>query len=590
MIKERLALFRAYMKGNGIDACIIPSSDPHQSEYVATHWQAREWISGFTGSSGLVIVTQDEAGLWTDSRYFIQAEVELKDTGIDLHKVINRSKPAHIYWLRDNLNKGQSLAIDGSLFSKAQYDRILKTLKDNAIEVVIVKDLFSTIWKDRPELPISKVFHHELKYAGISRAEKLTQVKSEIEAVNAQNMLVSTLDDIAWLLNIRGSDIRLSPVVISYLLIGTEKSYLFINEEKLDPEMIAQLEADHVYIKPYDDISEVLSQLDETSVTLLNKNTTSIAIYQGINGVINHDNQPIIAHLKGIKNEIECDNYRRCMVRDGVALTHSFMWLESELKLRGVPEYEFAKVIAKYRSEQLHYHDESFDAIVGYNGNGAIVHYRATEEESSIIFNQGTLLVDSGGQYHDGTTDITRTISLDDSSDDFKIAYTNVLKGMIALSMARFPKDTTGAQLDILARQHLWSSGMNYLHGTGHGVGFFLNVHEGPQGFSSGTTAQAQTAIIPGMVTSNEPGYYLENKFGIRIENLILCVHSEYKDYYQFETITYFPIETKSIKNSMLTNREVEWLNDYHATVIKKLSPHLDDKAQNWLVEKCRSI
>ncbi len=590
MIKERLALLRGYMKSNGIDACIIPSSDPHQSEYVATHWESREWISGFTGSSGLVIVTESEAGLWTDSRYFIQAEDQLKDTGIELHKVIKRSEPVHLYWLRDNLAKGSRVAIDGTLFSKSQYDRILKILKENDIEVTVSGDLFLSIWKDRPDLPVAKVFSHDIEYAGISRAEKITEVKAEMESNNAEYMLVSTLDDIAWLLNIRGSDIRLNPVVISYLLIGLDKSYLFINKEKLHSEIAAQLESDNVYIKPYSAISQALSQLDDSSTILLSKNTTSVAMYQKVTGIIKHDKKSIISHLKGIKNPTECDNYRRCMVRDGVALTHAFMWLEAELQQRGVPEYEFADVIANCRSKQAHYHDESFDAIVGYKGNGAIVHYRATEEESSTILNQGALLVDSGGQYLDGTTDITRTISLDEPSEDFKQAYTNVLKGMIALTMSRFPDGTTGAQLDVLARQHLWSSGMNYLHGTGHGVGFFLNVHEGPQGFSTGATAQAQTAIQPGMVTSNEPGYYLEDHYGIRIENLILCVESEYEKFYQFETITYFPIEIRSINYEIMTKAEIGWLNDYHATVLDKLSPHLDENAQKWLVEKCRSI
>ncbi len=590
MIKQRIELLRSYMKMHGLAACIIPSSDPHQSEYVATHWESREWISGFTGSSGLIIITQHDAGLWTDSRYFIQAEEELKDTGIELHKVIKRSEPSHLYWLRDQLTEGETIAIDGRLFSKAQHQQMFNIISDKNIKIESREDFISEIWKDRPALPVSQAFEHDIKYAGLSRADKIKQVREAMITENADYLLVSKLDSIAWTLNLRGSDIRLNPVIISYLVIAKEKTYLFIDRDKLTPDIIKGLKEDKIIIEDYNSIDTFLNKIDSQSSILINKYSTSISHYQKLNCEIIELKNPIIQKLKGIKNDTECDNYRRCLIKDGVALTHAFKWLEEEIQQRSVSEYEYAKKIAHCRSQQDLYHDESFDAIVGYKGNGAIVHYKPSEDESALITNEGPLLVDSGGQYHDGTTDITRTLYFGTPSEDFKEAYTNVLKGMIGLSRARFPKGTTGAQIDVFARQHLWSSGQNYLHGTGHGVGFFLNVHEGPQGFSSGTTVQAQTPIVPGMVTSNEPGYYLEDHFGIRIENLILCVESQYEDYYEFETITYFPIDSKAIISNKMTRAEIDWINDYNQIVYDKLSPHLDAEAQNWLAQKCKSI
>ena len=591
MIKERLQYLRDYMRLNNVTACIIPSSDPHQSEYVATHWQAREWISGFTGSSGLIIVTLDNAGLWTDSRYFLQAEEQLAGTRIELHKVLKRSVPEHLYWLRDQITEGSTIAIDGMCFSKSQYDRIKKILSPKKITINTSVDFISEIWKDRPELPSAAAFSHDVKYCGLTRSEKLSQIRDAIKSAEAEYKLVSTLDDIAWVLNLRGSDIKLNPVVISYLIIGLEECYFFIDNSKLSEVEVGHLSDDKVHIEDYKNISDFLSKLDQESVILVDKYSTSISLYDKIKAKIKQAKKAIIPHLKGTKNEVECDNYRKCMVRDGVALTHAFMWLQSELKQEGgVTEFEFARKIAYYRSQQDHYHDESFDAIVGYKGNGAIIHYKPEQESCDTIANEGVLLVDSGGQYLDGTTDITRTISLDEPSEEVKQAYTCVLKGMIGLSQAIFPEGTTGAQLDILARQHLWSSGMNYLHGTGHGVGFFLNVHEGPQSISSGTTTRAQTPIVAGMVTSNEPGNYIENAYGIRIENLILCVPAKHDGFLQFETITYFPIETKSINFSLMTKQEINWLNDYHATVLQRLSPQLDETAKKWLAEKCRSI
>jgi len=590
MIASKLTQLRAFMLDNGLSACIIPSSDPHQSEYVATHWDYREWVSGFSGSAGLVIVMMDSAGLWTDSRYFLQAEDQLKGTGIDLHKVYKRSVPGHLYWLRDRLNEGDRIAIDGKLFSKAQYDSIENVMKAKQVEIKTDIDFVSATWTNRPTKPTAKIFSLDLKYAGVSRSDKLTQIQEQIQEREVNCMLVSKLDEIAWVLNLRGSDVRLNPVFVSYLIIDREASYLFVDDTKLDAQLTEELIADKVHIKPYDALGAFLSGLEKTEKVLFHSYSDSIDSYNQIGCEIKLSKDSIIENLKSKKNPIESKNFRQCMIKDGVALTHAFMWLEDELMKRGVPEYDFAKKIASCRSQQALYHDESFDAIVGYRGNGAIIHYRPEKETCATIENNGVLLVDSGGQYQDGTTDITRTICFDEPTTEFKISYTAVLKGMISLSMAVFPIGTTGSQLDALARQHLWAVGRNFLHGTGHGVGFFLNVHEGPQGILSGVTSRAQKAFEIGMVTSNEPGYYLTDQYGIRIENLILCIPSEDEGDLKFETITLFPIETKMINFASMTKLEIKWLNDYHAKVYDKLSPKLDEKSKKWLAEKCASI
>lgn len=590
MINARLKALRLYMVGNQLDAIIIPSSDPHQSEYVAEYWATREWISGFTGSAGIVIITKDNAGLWTDSRYFLQAEEQLKDVEIDLHKVIKRSIPSHLYWLRDSLDENATVGIDGYLFSKAAHQQIEKILEVKNINIRLINDYISEVRKDRPEIPNNQVFSHDIMYAGQKTSEKIATIRKKLSDTNANYQLIATLDDIAWTLNLRGSDVRLNPVFISYLIIGIDSSTLFIDKEKLDVNIKGKLNDNDINVQPYDAILNYLSELKKTDTIIVDKTLINVALYDSMqNAQIIH--QPLVTKkLKAQKNEIEISNYRQCMVRDGLALTQAFMWLEDTLKERSVSEYEFAKKIAYSRSQQEHYHDESFDAIVGYKGNGAIIHYRPDKEKSANIKPEGMLLVDSGGQYQDGTTDITRTIGLGPIDSNIKKAYTSVLKGMIGLSEARFPEGTTGAQLDILARQHLWKRGKNFLHGTGHGVGFFLNVHEGPQGFVAGTTSHAQTAFLPGMVTSNEPGYYLDGEYGIRIENLIVCVPSEHEEYLEFETITYFPIDTRIIEYSMMTKHEVIWINDYHRLVYDKLSPHLDGKAKQWMEDKCRPI
>jgi Xaa-Pro aminopeptidase len=590
MINNRIELLREKMLSNNIDAYIIPSSDPHQSEYAPTHWQSREWISGFTGSAGTVVVTQEHAGLWTDSRYFIQAEEELSNSEIKLHKIIDRSQPEHIVWLSENLKSTNTVAIDAPLFSVNQKNSYEKILSQRQIELKVTNDLISSIWSDRPKIPKTEIFNLELKFAGKSRRAKVNDVRSQMKNLDVGFHLITTLDDIAWLLNLRGRDVHCNPVFVSFMVITIQDCFLFINKSKVNNELKLQLDNDNITILPYDSINTYLKNLNTSDSILIDPSTINLSLKESLSNtnIINGKMPSQLAKAK--KNEIEIDNIRKCMVKDGLALTHAFYSLEYTLKNGSIKEYEFANVIAKKRSEQNAYFGESFDAIVGYNGNGAIVHYHPTVENSSTITSDGILLVDSGGQYFDGTTDITRTIALSKPNDEQKNAYTRVLKGHIALDRAVFPYGTTGGQLDILARQYLWEDQLNFLHGTGHGVGFFLNVHEGPHSISPGQSLMTRHKIELGMLTSNEPGYYKANEYGIRIENLILTVNAEKEGFLKFETVTLFPIDTQLIDLNLMNSDEIKWLNDYHIKVYNSLSPHLEEKYRLWLKDKCQKI
>ena len=590
MINNRIALLREKMLSDNIDAYIIPSSDPHQSEYAPTHWQSREWISGFTGSAGTVVVTQKHAGLWTDSRYFIQAEEELSNSEIKLHKIIDRSQPEHIVWLSENLKSTNTVAIDAPLFSVNQKNSYQKILAKSQIELKLTNDLISSIWSGRPEIPKTEIFNLELKFAGKSRGAKINDVRSQMKNLDVGFHLIPTLDDIAWLLNLRGRDVHCNPVFVSFVIVTIQDCFLFINKTKINNELNSQLENDNITILPYDSINNYLNNLNSADSILIDPSTINLSLKESLSNtnIINGKMPSQLAKAK--KNNIEIENIRKCMVKDGLALTQAFYTLEQTLKNGSLKENEFANVIAKKRSEQDDYFGESFDAIVGYNGNGAIVHYHPTAENSATITSEGILLVDSGGQYYDGTTDITRTISLSKPTDEQKNAYTRVLKGHIALDRAVFPYGTTGGQLDILARQYLWEDRLNFLHGTGHGVGFFLNVHEGPHSISPGQSHMTRHKIEVGMLTSNEPGYYKANSYGIRIENLILTVNAEKEGFLTFETVTLFPIDTQLIDLNLMNSNEIKWLNEYHIKVYKNLSPHLKEKYRLWLKDKCQKI
>ncbi len=592
-IDKKIAALRAQMKINNLDAYIVPSSDPHQSEYVAEHWQARKWISGFTGSMGTAVVTQKHVGVWADSRYFIQAEKEFEGTEVVLHKMQVQGAPEFNQWLSENLSEGSTVGCDGLMMSLSQVKSTERALKKNNIQLDYSKDLIAAAWTDRPTLPDAPVFEHDAKYAGRTRAEKLSAIRAKMTTLGADYHFVSTLDDICWTLNLRGSDVEANPVFIAYCVIGVSDVHLFIDENKVSANIKSKLKKDSIVLKPYDNITHFLNKIPAHQTILVDTGIVSMNVYNAIAKAKTIEGDTISIALKAIKNEVEIGHIRRVMIKDGVALTRMFRWFEQEITQRGITEAEFAEKLITFRAEQKDYYGESFGAIVGYKGNGAIVHYHAEHGSCATIKNEGILLVDSGGQYHDGTTDITRTIALSEPTAEQKRNFTLVLKGHIALAVLRFPHGTKGVQMDILARQFLWANHLNYGHGTGHGVGFFLNVHEPPQGVIQGVASRGTTVHEPGMFTSNEPGFYKTNEYGIRIENLILAREAEENEYGRFmffETVTLFPIDTRLVDKSILTKEEKFWLNNYHKLVLKKLSPKLDAAEKAWMKTKCKPI
>jgi len=593
-IKERIERLRVAMKKAEVDAYIIPSSDPHQGEYVAERWQSRQWISGFTGSAGTVVVTQKHLGLWTDSRYYLQAPEELQASDGSLHKMDGSRESWFVNWLIDQLPKGATLACDGRLFTEAGIRKMEEKLKEADLFLQTEVDLIDQVWEDRPALSTSPIEDFPVKYAGESREQKLMRVQQKLREEKADGLWLSGLDDIAWTLNLRGSDVPLNPLFYSYLLITSDQHYLYIDEHKVPKEVADDIAAAKVHIRPYADAFSDLSRHSKSMRLWIDPNTASRAIFDALRSENFLEKSGPVRGMKAIKNETEVTNIRHAMVKDGVALVRTFRWLEDQLKQRPVKETELADKLAHFRSQQPHYRGESFDAIVGYRGNGAIVHYHASPEKQSLIRNEGVLLVDSGGQYLDGTTDITRTFALGEVSEEVKKNYTRVLKGHIALAQAVFPEGTRGVQLDVLARQFLWQEGLDYGHGTGHGVGFFLNVHEPPQGFVPQLTERGTTPLRAGMFSSNEPGYYEAGEYGIRIENLILAVQQggnpNSKDFLCFEDLTLYPISKTLIDIHMLTDGEKRWLNSYHERVFQAISPQLSEAERDWLNPQCAPI
>lgn len=591
--RQKIDALRKAMELHHLDAYLIPSSDPHQSEYVAEHWQLRQWISGFTGSAGTVVVTTEQAGLWTDSRYFLQAEQQLNNSGIELFKSGMPNVPTHLEWLANELPSGSRVGFSGMLFSVEQVRQMKRKLEEQHIEVVTYVDLMGNLWKNRPKLPDTPVFELAESYAGQSRAQKLALVQEKLEEQEVDFHLVTALDDIAWLFNLRGSDVECNPVFYAYALVGKNEAYLFVDSAKVSDDIREAFLADSIFLKPYDSIEAFLNELTSSQSILIDKQTTNYRLYGALEKEQIFEGKAIIPALKAVKNKVEIQQLRIAMRKDGVALLRLFRWLEAQLDYRSVSEYEVAEKLARFRKAQGDYHGESFNAIVGYKSNGAIVHYRPLEDSCAQIYPEGILLLDSGGQYTQGTTDITRTVALSWPTEEQQRNFTLVLKGMIALSNIRFPEGTTGVQLDTLARQFLWQHHLNYGHGTGHGVGFFLNVHEPPQSFSPLPSGRGVTKFQPGMLTSNEPGFYKNGEYGIRIENLILCVEDKTGDFgkfLRFETLTLFPIDTHLIDPHLLSQEEKDWLNIYHRRVLKELSPLLQPEEVAWLQQKCAPI
>ena len=593
-INDRITVLRKQMKKEKLDAWIIPGSDPHQSEYVADYWKGREWISGFTGSAGNIVITQKHAGLWTDSRYFIQAEKELKQSEMELHKLQVAHTSEYIDWLEDNLKKGSRVGCDGMLFSASQIKVLKKTFEPLGIKFIYSKDILGAVWEDRRALPTNKIFEHKVKYAGKSRVKKLAEIQKVMKSKNVDHHLVATLDDIAWIFNIRSSDVECNPVTIAYAIISHQKAYLFIDEKKVTASLRKQFQKDGIILKAYNSIETFLGKISKRDNILLDSTTINMRLYDALDAKQIVHGKTISTHLKAIKNKTEIEHIKNAMIKDGVALTYLYMWLEDLIGKGGsVSEAEVAVRLNEYRRAQGDYYGESFSAIVGWKGNGAIVHYRPDPNDCATLRGNGILLLDSGGQYIDGTTDITRTVAFGKPTKEQKENFTLVLKGHISLGDLKFPKGTRGNQMEILARQPLWSQGLNYGHGTGHGVGFFLNVHEGPQSIGSGITAKAATVFEKGMLTSNEPGFYKTGAYGIRIENLILVVEdkqTDYGDFLKFDSVTLFPIDKNLIAFNLLTKQEVKWLNDYHSKVYKRVSPFLNKKEKAWMKEKCAKI
>ena len=593
-IDQRIQTLRKAMENAQVDAYIIPSSDPHQSEYVAEYWKAREWISGFTGSAGTCVVTADHAGLWTDSRYFLQAAEQLSESEFELHKLGVQGASEHVAWLADHLQEGQRVGCDPWVISLGEWRRMEQAFSSHGIALVATADLVGSVRTDLPGLPAEAVFEQPVKLAGESRGEKLARIRNSMKDQGATLHLISTLDDIAWTFNLRGSDVKSNPVAIAYAVVGVQKAWLFVDGSKPEEGLKNALDNDRVFVQPYDSIKEFLSNLSQDDTLLIDPATTSKALFDALGSARFVEGATIPIGLKAIKNEVEVQGIRRAMVKDGIALTRFFRWFESTLRKRGVLETEVAEQLAHFRSQQEGYYGESFDAIVGYRGNGAIVHYRAMPDTCATIQSEGILLIDSGGQYVEGTTDITRTVALSTPSAEEKKHFTLVLKGHIALSRCVFPEGTRGIQLDILARQFLWNEQLNYGHGTGHGVGVFLNVHEPPQGFAPTLTTRGTTPFKAGMFSSNEPGYYKADAYGIRIENLILAVEAgrdaENVTWLKFENLTWFPIDKSLIEESMLTTDERHWLNNYHREVFDLLSPELDEEERTWLDNKCSPL
>ena len=589
-IKERIHALRMAFRPNNIKAFIIPSTDPHLSEYVAPYWMSREWISGFTGSAGTAVILMDKAGLWTDSRYFLQAEKELEGSGITLYKEMLPETPSITKFLCQNLKPGESVSIDGKMFSVQQVEQMKEDLAPYQLQVNLFGDPLKNIWKDRPSMPDAPAFIYDVKYAGKSCGEKVAAIRTELKKKGIFALFLSSLDEIAWTLNLRGSDVHCNPVIVSYLLVTQDEVVYFISPEKITQQVNEYLQEQQVSLRKYDEAESFLNSFAGENI-LIDPKKTNYAIYSAINPAckVVRGESPVTL-LKAIRNEQEIAGIHHAMQRDGVALVRFLKWLEQSVPSGKETELSVDRKLHEFRAAQPLYMGESFDTIAGYKEHGAIVHYSATEESDVTLQSKGFLLLDSGAQYLDGTTDITRTIALGELTEEEKTDYTLILKGHIALAMAKFPAGTRGAQLDVLARMPIWSHGMNFLHGTGHGVGHFLSVHEGPQSIRMN---ENPIVLQPGMVTSNEPGVYKAGSHGIRTENLTLvCKDKEgmFGEYFKFETITLCPICKKGIIKEMLTAEEVKWFNDYHRTVYEKLSPSLNEEEKKWLLEATKAI
>lgn len=582
-ISDRISALRAEMAMAGVAATIIPQTDPHQSEYIASHWQVRRWLSGFTGSAGALVVTTDHAWVWADSRYWLQSKAQLAGTEIGVMEEGKPEVPTIAGYLKSTLHGGDTVGVDGMLFSVSQYAALKDELAQKDINLTDDFAPADTIWIDRPALPDAPVFIHEEIYEGESAASRLGKIVKTVAEADADAAFISDLAEVAWALNIRSSDVKYNPVATAYLYVSAARSVLFIDPAKVDSTIEKYMHANNVEIRPYTSVLDFLAALPADERVMFNPAQTSNRVFTTLGSRAKFADSPVTWH-KSCKNDVQLQNVRKVMEQDGQALVAAFMELERRMA-EGVhtTEVDVDHILCHFRSQQFGYKEPSFGTIAGFGPHGAIVHYEADEESASTLTPDNLLLIDSGGNYLRGTTDITRTITLGEPTAQQRHDFTLVMRGHIALATAVFPEGTRGDQLDSLARIALWKEGLSYMHGTGHGVGFFLNCHEGPQSIRLN---HVPADLRPGMITSDEPGLYREGQYGIRCENLILTVpafETEFGRFYRFEVLTLFPFDLRLFDFDMMTAEEIEWLNNYHAEVFRRLSPGLNEEQTEWL-------
>ena len=590
-LSYKLNSLRSALKQNSIDAYIIPLSDPHLGENIPDHWKIIQWLTGFTGSAATIVITDSFAGLWTDSRYFIQAEMQLEGSGFSLIKPDSFPPSYYSDWLANNITSGKRIGFDGQTLSITSFRKLEKSLSDKNITFISNCDIVNDIWEERPPMPSSEAWDYPVRYSGKERSLKIDAVREAMKKIGADLHLLTSADDIMWLLNIRGNDLPYSPLSISFALVGQLQIHLFVDEKKIPVHLATEFARLGIAIRPYEGTSGILSSISEGSSILITPSTTSVSIFNSIPSRFKIiEDTSIPSRMKARKNKTEIGNISVTMIKDGVALTKFFRWVENSTGLVPLTELSLAVRLQAIRAKLEEYLGSSFPSIVAYNEHAALPHYSATLESNATIGECGILLVDSGGQYMGGTTDITRTVSIGIPAPRQKKDFTLVLKGHIALAKAKFPLGTRGYQIDMLARKALWDNGYDYGHGTGHGVGYCLNVHEGPQAISP---ADNKTVLEPGMLISNEPGIYREGEYGIRTENLLICYEdeeTEFGHFLKFDTVSLCYIDKSLIDKSLLNKEEIAWINSYHSEVFEKLSPHLNDEEKMWLKEKTTEL
>lgn len=601
IIHDRIDSLRKSIAAQDLTAIIVPSADPHLSEYLPEYWQSRLWLSGFTGSVGTLVVTADFAGLWTDSRYWVHAADQLEGTGITLEKLAP-GQPNHIDWLAEQLAEGDSVAVDGNVLSIAEQDKLLDAFDANDITLITERDVLSEIWTDRPALPSAKLYQHEAQFVAQSATSKLATVRAGMADAGTTHHLLSSLDDIAWLTNLRGADVDYNPVFLSHMLISADKAMLFVDKNKVSSDIEKSLKESGITLADYEAVQDALSELTPEDLLLLDPSKVAVGTLSKMADDVGFIEQMAPSTLlKSVKSDTDIDHVREAMRQDGAALCEFFATFEQRLADgERLSELDVDSMLIEVRSQQPHYVSPSFPTIAGFNENGALPHYRATAEKFSYLDvsegEGGLLLIDSGGQYQNGTTDITRVVGIGQVSNEHKRDFTTVLKAHIALARASFPDGIASPLIDAICRAPLWQAQMDYGHGTGHGVGYFLNVHEGPQVIAYSASTPKERAMKAGMISSNEPGLYREGKWGIRIENLVVNTpvasptETEFGDFLNFETITYCPIDTRLIEPSLLTQVEIDWLNDYHSQVFAELKDRVDGAALEWLTERTKAI